>query len=98
MKTHLSILPRVLFVCLFASSLLHAQATQDSPLEVYKQLRAFKLGGSIARVENFKFERDRLKMTLNGDIYFAEPVDGTVTGAVFLGRGDLHADAWNISE
>jgi len=75
----------------------YAQAAEH-PLELYKQLKAFRLSNTTMHVENLVLERDRLKLTLSGDFYFAEPVEGVVYGAVFLGRGQLHTEPWNIAE
>jgi hypothetical protein len=83
----------VLFVCSEQS-----RAADTAPLEIYKQLEAFKVGASMARVENLVLERDRVKITFTGDFYFAEPVDGAIYGMVFLGRGQLRSEPWNISE
>jgi len=36
-------------------------------------------------------QRDRAQMIFNGTFYFAAPVDGHVTGAVFIGEGHFNA-------
>ena len=38
-------------------------------------------------------KRDRVSMTLTGTLYFAAPVNGKVTGAVFIGEGTVRAEA-----
>lgn len=75
----------------------NALAGATAPLELYRQLRAFKLGASTVRVENFVLVRDRLKMIFTGDFYFAERADGGVYGAVFLGRGEFRSPAGKCS-
>lgn len=59
---------------------------------LYDALKQFELG-TKASVSNLKFKRDRGEMTLNGDLYFATPVNGKVTGAVFIGKGTFRAEA-----
>jgi len=97
MQSQLSMLNRAVLMCLFVCSVTYGQSAEN-PLETYKQLKTFKLSGSTTHVENLVLERDRLKMTLNGDFYFAEPVAGSVLGAVFLGRGEFRSEPWNIAE
>ncbi len=46
--------------------------------------------GSAARLENFTLKRDCLELTLkSGTLFFAEPVEGQVTGAVYVGSGRI---------
>ncbi|MEA2173599.1 MAG: hypothetical protein QOD00_1191, partial [Blastocatellia bacterium] len=62
---------------------------------VYQQLRhnadspnAF--GGSYATVTELVLRRDAATFTLhNGELYFNAPVEGRVTGAVFIGDGEV---------
>jgi hypothetical protein len=47
-------------------------------------------GSQIARVEGLQLKRDIATLTFReGDFYFLAPVEGRVTGAVFLGRGEI---------
>src|SRR4051812_32620768 len=94
-QARLRLLLSWLLLLAFAS---YARAAETGSLELYKQLRTFKLAGSSIHVENLALDQDRLKMTFTGDFYFAEPVDGVVYGAVFLGRGRIRSEASNISE
>jgi hypothetical protein len=49
--------------------------------------------GSAARLENFTFKRDCLDVTFKrGTLYLAQPLDGAVTGAVFIGSGTMKVD------
>lgn len=59
---------------------------------LYRSIRAFDLAGGSVRVENLALKRDRAEMTFNGTFYFAAPVNGHVTGAVFLGQGTFRAE------
>ena len=91
---------RTVFPCLrrYASSLLLAiaffgvstQASgQDNPAkakDLYDRIKTFTLTGGVP-VKELALIRDRAQMILNGTIYFAAPVDGRVTGAVFIGEG-----------
>jgi hypothetical protein len=60
---------------------------------VYQQIKAFALTGGTSDVSNFVLKRDRMEMTFNGTFFFGVPVNGHVTGAVFVGQGTVHADA-----
>ncbi len=65
---------------------------------IYQQLRQVgkndaEFGGSFATVSNLVLKRDAATFTLhNGEVYFAPPVEGRVTGAVFVGDGELVLD------
>ena len=78
---------------LFAAVVLSAPAAsaqQDTAAggkEFYDQLKSFSLGGGSATVSNLVLNRDRAQMTFTGTFYFATPVEGRVTGAVFIGEG-----------
>ena len=68
-------------------------AQQTAQLEnrlLYEALKEFKLQGT-AKVEELKLKRDRVEIEFTGDFYFAAPVNGRVTGAVFIGEGTFHA-------
>jgi Peptidase family M1 domain len=69
-----------------------AQTSESAPA-IYTQLKVFSLsGGGTAEVSNLVLKRDRGTMTFTGTFYFAAPVEGRVTGAVFEGQGVFHAD------
>jgi predicted aconitase with swiveling domain len=59
---------------------------------VYGPIKAFELSGGSAVVSGLALKRDRVNMTFTGTFYFAAPVEGRVTGAVFIGNGTLRAD------
>jgi hypothetical protein len=62
-----------------------------SEKDFYSQLRSFSLGGGSATVSGLVLNRDRAQMTFSGTFYFATPVNGHVTGAVFVGDGRFSA-------
>jgi hypothetical protein len=59
---------------------------------LYDALKKFDLKGKIS-VSNLALKRDRAEMTFTGDFYFAAPVNGKITGAVFIGNGTFKAPA-----
>ena len=57
---------------------------------VYQQLRTVGLSGETAEVRNFTLQRDAATFTfISGKFSFLAPVNGKVTGAVFLGEGSM---------
>ena len=57
---------------------------------VYQQLRNVGLGSEAVTVTNFDLKRDAATFHLtSGTVCFVAPVNGKVTGAVFVGDGDL---------
>ncbi|MDX6693581.1 MAG: hypothetical protein QOF02_1184 [Blastocatellia bacterium] len=60
--------------------------------EVYNQLKAAALTGGSAEAKGLTLKRDRAVMTFDGVFYFAAPVEGRVTSAVFIGQGSFRAD------
>lgn len=76
----------------FESSASTVQQPQDPATvdPIYAQLRSIKLSGESAGVENFVLKRDTATITfIDGRFYFLAPVEGKVTGAVFLGNGEF---------
>jgi hypothetical protein len=65
---------------------------QSSPKAIYDQINAFSLNGGQANVSGLTLKRDRVVMTFTGTFYFTSPVEGRVTGAVFIGQGTFRAD------
>ena len=79
-------------VILFLAPVSFAQQPDGaSDKDFYTQVRAFALGGGSANVSNLVLNRDRVQMTFNGTFYFATPLNGRVTGAVFVGSGNFSA-------
>jgi Peptidase family M1 domain len=58
----------------------------------YEGVRSFELTGRKVDVTGLVLKRDRGVMTFTGTFYFTAPLYGEVTGAVFIGQGNFHAD------
>ena len=89
---------RVVFSVLFATAILWAPATitaqensSAKSRELYDQIKAFSLNGGAVAVKELVLTRDRAQMSFNGSFYFTAPIDGHVTGAVFIGEGKFAA-------
>ena len=70
---------------------LSAFAADPTPEDLYKELKAFKLGQTSIKVQDFTLDRDSLRFVFTGDFYFSETAGG-VYGAVFLGQGRLKTE------
>jgi hypothetical protein len=65
----------------------------------YAALRKDLPGSDGATVKDFKLEREGGKLTFDqGSFYFFAPVEGRVTGAVFVGAGRFYLKAQAIGE
>ena len=77
-----------------ASVIVAVSARRNSDA-IYQQLRQQAKGdrdfaGPFATVNNLVLKRERAIFTLHsGEIYFAPPVEGRITGAVFIGEGEM---------
>jgi hypothetical protein len=69
-----------------------ALAQENGGRTVYNQIKAFTLNGGKAEVSGLTLKRDRVEMTFTGTFYFTVPVEGKVTGAVFVGQGNFKAE------
>ena len=85
----LLLLPVVLF-CLPTAVFAQEDPSTGSKT-VYEQIKAFSLTGGAAEVAGLSLKRDRLEMIFDGTFYFMAPVEGRVTGAVFIGSGKFAA-------
>jgi hypothetical protein len=95
-RRHGSLAALVLCSALFA---VRSPAQEAAPTEgrvFYEALKAFDLQGKAA-VSGLTLKKDRAEMVFTGDFYFAAPVNGRVTGAVFIGSGSFRAAAPPIS-
>jgi len=85
-------------ICLFVSLLLLAAVVnaQDESSskngQLYEQIKAFTLNGGSVSVTGVTLARDRALMTFSGTFFFSAPVNGRVTGAVFVGDGKFTAE------
>jgi peptidase M1-like protein len=84
----------LLFACLmFVSTVARAQEAPTSKQnEIYNQLKAFSLTGGAVEVKGVVLKRVRTQITLDGTVYLSQPVDGKITGAVFIGEGKFVAE------
>ena len=88
---------RVQVCCLLATALLStpaaAQPSKDTAAAnthpVYRELRAVGVGTEAFQVNEFVLAKDAAAFTLTGTVYLLAPVQGRVTGAVFIGRGSM---------
>ncbi|MEW5975811.1 MAG: M1 family aminopeptidase [Acidobacteriota bacterium] len=79
-----------------AADKLNPKANSD-PL--YVQLRSLGLSGEACRVEGLSLNRDRATFIFTrGDFHFLAPVDGRITGAVFLGDGEFEMKPYPEAE
>jgi hypothetical protein len=60
--------------------------------DVYERIKAVTLAGGSAEAHGLMLKRDRAEMVFDGTFYFAPPVEGHVTCAVFIGEGKFRAD------
>jgi len=56
---------------------------------VYKELRAAAVGSVAYQVSNFVLQKDAAAFTLTGTLHMLPPVQGRITGAVFVGQGSM---------
>jgi hypothetical protein len=82
---------RLAFYTVLILTLFTASNAQDGPA-VYQQIKSFALDGGKTDAVELVLKRDRVEMTFNGVFYFTAPVQGHVTGAVFIGSGHFKAE------
>ncbi len=102
MPFRLHALRLLVLVCLLAviplAQASDAPATANSD-PTYQQLRNLGLGGEAVSVNNFTLKRDVATFHLrSGTVCFVSPVQGKVTGAVFVGDGNMVLDPPLASE
>ncbi|HYC91418.1 MAG TPA: M1 family aminopeptidase [Thermoanaerobaculia bacterium] len=84
-------LAAAVFLCVCTSAL----AASDP---VYTALRASRPDGRTVALQNFTFERDVLRFTLNGKLHLLAPVNGKEVGAVFVGDGSYELKPASVGE
>jgi len=90
---------RIVFVAIILLASFSLVYAADSPAPApnsdptYQQLRNLTLGGEAVSVTNFDLKRDAGTFHLHsGTVCFVTPVQGKVTGAVFVGDGNFVLD------
>lgn len=97
-------LSKLVSAAVVVCSLSGVLATQTQPAvgpnsdPIYQQLRNVGLGSEAVTVNNFDLKRDAATFRLSGTICFVTPVQGHVTGAVFVGNGTMSLDPPIASE
>lgn len=81
----------VLALCLSSSVFAQAPSTEPgaNTHPVYQVLRGLGVGPDARQVNNLVLEKDAAVFTLTGTLHMLPPVQGKVTGAVFLGQGTM---------
>ena len=74
--------------CLLPSAALRAQS-KATPHPVYQELRTVAVGTEAYQVTDFVLAKDTATFTLTGALHLLAPVQGKVTGAVFIGKGSM---------
>ena len=82
----------ILILLLASVSALAQDGTASKDKEIYDQLKAFTLSGNTVPVKNVVLKRVRAQITLDGVVYLSQPVNGVITGAVFIGDGKFVAE------
>ena len=83
---------RATFSCLVIFLLMSPASAQQTPNSdaTYQQLRNISLGTEAVSLSDFTLKRDAAHFQLNsGTVCFFAPVEGKVTGAIFVGEGRL---------
>ena len=95
MKNQLPRIPLLVLACLlFAVTNAPAQDGSGSKdKDTYNKLKAFSLTGGAIDVKGVVLKRVHTQITLDGTIYLTEPVNGIITGAVFIGEGKFATEA-----
>src|ERR1044072_5639363 len=94
MKNPLHVLACSFLIMLFVSANAVAQEASKEK-ELYNQLKSFSLTGDVMEVKSVVLKRGRAQISLDGTVYLSQPVDGHVTGAVFIGEGKFVAEPPN---
>jgi hypothetical protein len=81
----------ILAALLFPAASLAQENSTSKEKSVYDGIKAFSLAGGSVAVNGLTLNRDRVQMSFTGTFYFATPVDGKVTGALFVGDGRFSA-------
>ncbi|HEX8616565.1 MAG TPA: M1 family aminopeptidase [Thermoanaerobaculia bacterium] len=69
-----------------------------APDATYTALRAIRPDGRTIAVDNYTFQSDVVRFTLNGKLHLLTPVEGKTSGAVFIGQGSYELKPASESE
>lgn len=83
---------------LWAIGLFAAVTATAAPDPTYTALRAARPDGRTIAVNDFAFDRDAYRITLNGTLNLLAPVEGATVGAVFHGNGQYTLTPANDDE
>lgn len=81
-----------LLLVLVSVSAVAQEVAGSKEKDFYNQLKAFSLTGGVMEVKGVVLKRVRTQITLDGTVYLSQPIDGRVTGAVFIGEGKFTAE------
>jgi Peptidase family M1 domain len=87
--------PAFLFAAVLTLVCATAYAASDP---TYDALRASRPDGRTIALQNYVFERDVFRFTLNGKLHLLAPVNGKPVGAVFVGDGSYELRPASVSE
>jgi hypothetical protein len=75
-----------------------AVSASAAPDATYTALRAIQPDGRSIAVNNYVFQSDVVRFTLNGKLHLLTPVEGKTSGAVFIGQGSYELTPASASE
>jgi hypothetical protein len=84
-----------LFLVLTSVNVVAQEGATSKEKDLYNQLKAFSLTGRAMQLKGVVLKRGRTQITLDGSVYPSQPIDGKITGAVFIGEGKFIAEPPN---
>ena len=94
-RTQLRVVVCIVVLVLVSASAIAQEAATSKDKDLYNQLKAFSLTGGVRQLKGVVLKRGRAQITLEGTVYLSQPVDGKITGAVFIGEGKFIAEPPN---
>lgn len=91
LRTHFRLFIFLLAASFFVAPALAQADSSAAAKDLYSQVKSFSLGSGVAAT-GLVLNRDRAQMTFNGTFYFPAPINGRVTGAVFVGNGTIRVE------
>jgi hypothetical protein len=89
-------MPRSLLVAILLFFVTTAAVAAPDP--TYVALRASRPDGRTIALQNFVFDHDAFRFTLNGKLHLLAPVAGKPAGAVFIGEGSYILTPSSVGE